>query len=124
MTLNEIKSYCLSKNGVKINFPFDETTLTFTVGEKIFLLTDIGAKELRLNLKCNPELSLFLRDEFKGIIPGYHMNKKHWNTVYLNSDVPGEKIYELIDHSYILVFNGLTKKQKEFLNLFNPLEEK
>lgn len=124
MNLNDLKSYCLNKTGAKINFPFDENFLTFIVGEKIFLLTDINSKDLRINLKCNPAISEFLREEYSGIIPGYHMNKKHWNTVYINSDVPQEKIYELIDHSYTLVFNKLTKKQKEYLNLFNVSEEK
>lgn len=118
MTLEDIKSYCLKKSGAKINFPFDEKILTFTVGEKIFLLTDISSKELRVNLKCNPELAIFLRENYKAVIPGYHMNKKHWNTVYLNNDLELKKVYELIDHSYQLVFGSLTKKEKEKIELF------
>ena len=117
MTLEELKNYCLSKKAAKINFPFDETTMTFIVGEKIFGLIDISSKDLRINLKCNPQLALLLREDFEGIIPGYHMNKTHWNTIYLNKDVPDVKIKELIDHSYALVFTKLTKKIKETINL-------
>ncbi|MBP6409304.1 MAG: MmcQ/YjbR family DNA-binding protein [Fusobacteriaceae bacterium] len=117
MTLEELKNYCLSKKAAKINFPFDETTMTFIVGEKIFGLIDISSKDLRINLKCNPQLALLLREDFEGIIPGYHMNKTHWNTIYLNKDVPDVKIKELIDHSYALVFAKLTKKIRENINL-------
>lgn len=115
MNLEDIKKYCLEKLGTSINFPFDEKTMTFILGGKMFLLTDISTKELRINLKCNPDLAIFLRENYKSIIPGYHMNKKHWNTIYLNKEVPDEKIYELIDHSYNLVFESLTKKEKIFV---------
>ena len=118
MNLEDIKNYCLKKEGTKINFPFDDKTLTFIVGGKMFLLTDINAQELKINLKCNPDLALFLRENYEAVIPGYHMNKKHWNTVCLGKDLPSEKIYELIDHSYELVFGSLTKKEKEKIKLF------
>lgn len=123
MNLEDIKNYCLNKNGAAINFPFDETTMTFVVGEKIFLLTDIKAEELRINLKCSPDLAIFLRENFEGIIPGYHMNKKHWNTLYINKDVPDEKILELIDHSYDLVFKSLTKKVREAITFKHGILE-
>jgi len=124
MTLNDLKDYCMKKPGAFINFPFDETTMTITVGKKIFFLTDVSSNDLRINLKCNPFIAQDLREEYKGIIPGYHMNKKHWNTVYIKSDVPKEKILELIDHSYTLVFNSLTKKEREHINLFYNSEGK
>lgn len=124
MTLNDLKEYCMKKPGASINFPFDETTMTITVGKKIFFLTDVSSNDLRINLKCNPFIAQDLREEYKGIIPGYHMNKKHWNTVYIKSDVPKEKILELIDHSYTLVFNSLTKKEREHINLFYNSEGK
>lgn len=126
MTFDEIKNYCLMKNGATINFPFDETTMTITVGKKIFLLTDINSEftDLRINLKCNPFIAEDLRVMYQGVIPGYRMNKKHWNTVYVNKDVPEDKVKELIDHSYTLVFNSLTKKQREHIELLHTSEEK
>lgn len=124
MTLKDLKEYCLEKPGASVNFPFDEKTMTINVGKKMFFLTDISANDLRVNLKCNPFVAEDLRAEFIGIIPGYHMNKKHWNTVYVNNDVPKEKILELIDHSYTLVYNSLTKKEREHITLFHTSEEK
>lgn len=126
MTFEEIKNYSLLKNGATIDFPFDETTMTITVGKKIFLLSDINSDfmDLRINLKCNPFIAEDLRLEYNGVIPGYHMNKKHWNTVYVNKDVPEIKVKELIDHSYTLVFNSLTKKQREHIDLIHASEAK
>lgn len=119
MEINQLKDYCLNKKGTYVNFPFDETTMTIRVGEKMFALIDISAKDLRVNLKCNPMLAELLRLDYVGIIPGHHMNKKHWNTVYLNKDVPEDKIFEFIDHSYTLVFNSLTKKVRESIELIS-----
>ena len=118
MNLEDIKNYCLKKEGARINFPFDDKTLTFIVGGKMFLLTDINSQEPKINLKCNPELAILLRENYTAVSPGYHMNKKHWNTICLNKDLPSEKIYELINHSYELVFGSLTKKEKEKIKLF------
>lgn len=84
MTLNNVRKYCLNKNGTKECFPFDDTTLVFKVGNKMFCLFGIENKNPAINLKCDPEEALFLREKYPGeIIPGYHMNKKHWNTVNL-----------------------------------------
>lgn len=105
------RTYCLSKPGTSEDTPFDENTLCFKVGGKIFALTDIDIFE-SVNLKCNPERAIELREIYYGITPGYHMNKKHWNTILFDGSVPDKLILELVDHSYELVFQGLPKKQQ------------
>ncbi len=114
MDIETYRDYCLQKKGVTEDFPFDNKTLVFKVMGKLFALTDIELFK-SVNLKCDPLYALELRVDFSGIIPGYHMNKKHWNTVQMNEDVPDQKIKELIDLSYDLVAKGLTKKLKEEL---------
>ena len=104
----------MSKPNVTFDYPFDEKVRVYRIGEKIFALTEDTAP-LRVNLKCDPIYSLELRSLYKGISGGYHMNKKHWNTVNLDADVDMETIKELIDHSFDLVFNSLTKKKLEGL---------
>ncbi len=114
MNIEEFRIYCLNKKGVEESLPFSPTTLVFKVGNKMFTLTDLDSFNF-INLKCDPERSVQLREEFNGIKPGYHMSKKHWNSVYLNTDISDEKILELIDHSYELVVKSLTKKVRETL---------
>ncbi|MEY4571738.1 MAG: hypothetical protein RLZ10_949 [Bacteroidota bacterium] len=109
MNLEIIRDYCLNKIYTEESFPFDNQTLVFKVGGKIYALIDIEEPE-GLNVKCNPEKAIELREKYQGIIPGFHMNKKHWNTIKLMSDVPDKLIYECIDHSYELVFNALPKR--------------
>ena len=110
------RDYCLAKPGVEEGFPFGEQTLVLKVMGKMFALASLTNTWFSCNLKCNPERSLELREEYESIIPGYHMNKKHWNTVsYEFSDLPEKLITELIDHSYDLVVSSLTKKLKEDL---------
>lgn len=106
------RTYCLLKKGVSEEFPFDETTLTFKVIGKMFALTSLNEADFRINLKCDPEWALELRDTYDSILPGYHMNKKHWNTVLVNYNLPNELLKKMIDHSYDLVVKGLTKKQQ------------
>jgi len=113
LNLEDIRTYCNARKGVTENFPFDFSTLVLKVGSKIFLLTDIDADVLRLNLKCDPALALYLRSQYPQITPGYHMNKKHWNTVIVDGHIPDDEIYRLIDHSYELVFTGLKKSERE-----------
>jgi len=118
MYLNNVESfrdYCLSKPGTTEEFPFDEVTLVFKVMGKMFSATNLKNEEFRVNLKCNPEYAIQLREEYENIHPGYHMNKKHWNSVYINEAISGELIKELIDHSYDLVVKGLKKADKEVL---------
>ena len=117
MNIEEVRTYCLRKNGVEESFPFDNETLVFKVGGKMFLLTSLVSPEFRINLKTAPEKSLLLREEYPQITPGFHMNKKHWNTVLIDGKLSEKLIYGLIDESYDLVFNSLSKKkQKELLS--------
>lgn len=108
MTIDFFCDYCLAKRGTSSDTPFDENTLCFRVGGKIFALIDIDLFE-SVNLKCDPERAVELREEHEGIHPGYHMSKKHWNTIVFNR-VPDPLILELIDHSYELVFKNLPLK--------------
>ncbi|GIZ07283.1 MmcQ/YjbR family DNA-binding protein [Flavobacterium sp. UMI-01] len=115
MNLETYYEYCLSKKGVTEHFPFDEDTLVFKVGEKMFALSSLKQWEMgnpSVNLKCNPERALELRAEYDAVQPGYHMSKIHWNTIAINQDVDDSLIKELIDHSYDLVFKSLTKKKQ------------
>ena len=112
MNLEDIRKYCLNKKGTKEDFPFDEETLVFKVGSKMYGLTNIKSNVLSLNLKCDPVMSLDLRKEYSSIRPGYHMNKRHWNTVVVDGSLPEEQIYFLIDMSYDLVYKGLKKSEK------------
>jgi predicted DNA-binding protein (MmcQ/YjbR family) len=113
MNLETFYEYCLSKKGVTEHFPFDEDTLVFKVGGKMFALTSLLQWEKgspSVNLKCDPERAEELRAQFDDIIPGWHMSKIHWNTVAVNKVVSDSMIKELISHSYELVFKSLTKK--------------
>jgi predicted DNA-binding protein (MmcQ/YjbR family) len=114
--LETLKSYCLRKKGVVEDFPFDAETLVFKVGSKMFALTNLNKTPLQLNLKCDPFTAEELRNEFPSITPGYHMNKKHWNTVVLDGTLDDGKIYWMIDMSYNLVFNSLRKIDRERIN--------
>ena len=111
-----MRKYCLQKSGVKEDFPFDEKTLVMKVGNKIFALFG-SEKPLRINLKCDPLTAIGLREKYKSIIPGYHMSKKHWNTVIIDSSIPDKEILGMIDDSYNLVVNGLKKSEREKLTL-------
>lgn len=116
MNLEEFRAYCLQKKGVEEGMPFGDNVLVFKVMGKLFALTDIDQFE-SVNLKCDPEYAVTLREEYDGsIIPGYHMNKKHWNTVMVNSDVSDQLLLRLTDESYELVVKGLTKKARATLH--------
>ncbi|HYD91877.1 MAG TPA: MmcQ/YjbR family DNA-binding protein [Flavobacterium sp.] len=120
MDIQSFYEYCLAKKGVTEHFPFDEDTLVFKVGGKMFALSSLTEWEKNtpsINLKCDPDRALELRAQYDGINAGYHMSKVHWNTVAVNGDVPLSLLKELIDHSYDLVFKSLTKKlQSEIIN--------
>ena len=109
-----IRNYCLNKKCVTEGFPFGEDVLVFNVLSKIFCLC-YRNQPMTINLKCSPDKAIELREKFEAVIPGYHMNKKHWNTVDLNGGIPDNMIFDWIDHSYNLVAEGLTKKEKERL---------
>ena len=116
MNIEEFRNYCLSKKGVTENFPFDEATLVFKVMNKIFALTNLKNIELSVNLKCNPDWAIELREAHPEVQPGYHMNKKHWNTVAFEESLNDDFLEKLIDHSYDLVVAKLKKADREFLN--------
>ncbi|UGU17446.1 MmcQ/YjbR family DNA-binding protein [Sinomicrobium kalidii] len=119
MNIDELRNYCLNKKGATEDAPFGEDTIVFKVMGKMFALTSLNkweAGDRSVNLKCDPERLNELRAEYDSIQPGYHMNKRHWNTVDIgNGELPPELIRELIDHSYDLVVKGLTKRQQENL---------
>lgn len=106
MDLEELRLYCLEKKGVTEGFPFGEDPLVFKVGGKMFALLNLVG-ELRLNLKCDPERAIDLRERYQEVIPGYHMSKKHWNTIKIRTGLSSLLIKEWIDHSYELVFLSL-----------------
>lgn len=102
MNIEQFREYCLKMNAVTEDFPFDNTTLVFRVGNKIFALMNVDHFEY-VNLKCEPARAIDLREQYSGIRPGYHMNKQHWNSVYAGQDVPDQLFYELALHSYELI---------------------
>nr|MBI1231290.1 MmcQ/YjbR family DNA-binding protein [Cytophagales bacterium] len=109
MEILTFRNYCLAKKGVTEDTPFDPDTLCFRVGGKIFAIVDILAFE-SVNLKCDPEYAVELRETYPGVSPGYHMNKKHWNTVTFDGSIADTKILEWVDYSYELVLRSLPKK--------------
>ena len=118
MDIQQLYEFCLSKKGVTEHFPFDEDTLVFKVGGKMFCLTSLKDWENgtpSLNLKCDPEKAEELRVTYNAVKPGYHMSKIHWNTIDFNGDVSDKLMCQFINHSYELVFKSLTKKIKEEL---------
>lgn len=118
MDLDHLREYCLSKPHVTEGFPFNEDALVFKVGSKMFCLTNINLC-VNMNLKCDPEKSAELREEHEEITPGFHMNKKHWNTVSLMGNLSNQLLEELVDDSYNLVVQSMTKKERISLNFDN-----
>ena len=114
MNIELLRDYCLSKKGATECLPFDETTLVFKVMDKMFALTSLSGS-LKVSLKCDPEIAVTLREEYSYIIAAFHMHKKHWNTIHIDESVSEKFVYKWIDHSYDLVVNGLTVKQKLLL---------
>ncbi|PYJ50622.1 MAG: MmcQ-like protein [Verrucomicrobia bacterium] len=112
MDLEEFREYCLAKGGVTEGTPFGETVLVFKVAGKIFALAALDEIPATVNLKCDPDVALELRDRYEQIQPGYHMNKKHWNTVEISSGVPEAELRKMIDHSYDLIVKSLPKAAK------------
>jgi predicted DNA-binding protein (MmcQ/YjbR family) len=115
MHIETLREYCLSKKAVTEDFPFGETTLVFRVKEKIFLLIALDTDPLQFNAKCDPEKAVELREEYDAVKPGYHMNKKHWNTIIIDGSIPSKLIKEMIDDSYNLIVQSLPKKVRDDL---------
>ncbi len=109
MNIEELRDYCLQKPGATEGFPFGEDTLVFKIAEKLFLLTNLQTGD-RFNVKCDPEHAIELRERYSEVQPGYHMNKKMWNTVHMNGSLTRKQLCEMVTHSYGLVFNSLPKK--------------
>lgn len=103
MNIEWLRDYCLSKPGAEETLPFGPDTLVFKVGGKAFLLTGLDEEQLKFNVKCDPAKAIELREEFPCVLPGWHMNKKHWNTIVVDGSVSARQLKEWIDHSYDLV---------------------
>jgi predicted DNA-binding protein (MmcQ/YjbR family) len=112
MDLELFREYCLAKPGAKEDMPFGEGVLVFKIGGKMFALASLDEIPVTVNLKCDPDLALELRDRYEQVGPGYHMNKKHWNTVEIDSGVPAAELRRMIDHSYELVVKNLPKSKR------------
>ncbi len=105
MNIEILREYCISKKNVTESFPFGEDTLVFKVAGRIFALVNLEG-DLSINLKCDPALALELRERYSSVVPGYHMNKKHWNTLNIDGSIPDKGIFHWIDHSYDLVMKN------------------
>ncbi|PXY22450.1 MmcQ/YjbR family DNA-binding protein [Prauserella muralis] len=116
MTPQQLRAACLAFTGAREEFPFDESNSVFKVAGKIFAIAPLGGEPLRVSLKCEPELAVQLRATHPAITPGYHLNKRHWNTVVLDGSVPDELVRDMIEDSYDLVVARLPKAQRERLH--------
>jgi predicted DNA-binding protein (MmcQ/YjbR family) len=116
MNIEDLREYCLSKKGTEETFPFDAETLVFKVMGKAFLLCGINEVPVAFNVKCDPAIAIELRERHSCVSPGYHMNKKHWNTVTAEGSASLKLLHEWIDHSYDQVVKGLTKAQQKELH--------
>lgn len=112
MDIESLRAYCLDKKGATESMPFGDKTLVFKVMNKMFALASLDTVPLRINLKCDPDKAVELREAHDQVQPGYHMNKQHWNTVILDGGLPQPFVHELIDHSFDLIIQGLPKKVK------------
>jgi len=115
MNIESYRNHCLSKRGVTEEFPFDESALVFKVAGKMFSITNVD-NFVSFNVKCDPEHAIELRECYAAVLPGYHMNKKHWNTILVDGTVPDDTLASWIDDSYDLVVDKLPKRLKEELN--------
>ncbi len=115
MNIEELRAYCISKKAVEECLPFGPETLVFKVMGKVFLLTGLDSSPLQFNVKCNPEKAIELREKYPCVQPGYHMNKKHWNTIIVDGSVSKKQLHEWITDSYNLVITGLPKTQQKNL---------
>jgi predicted DNA-binding protein (MmcQ/YjbR family) len=112
MNVETIREYCLSKKNAEETFPFGPDTIVFKVGGKAFLLMGLDGDSLQFNVKCDPDLATELRERYPAVLPGYHMNKKHWNTIVVDGSIPKKLLFEWIDHSYELVVPPKRKTKK------------
>jgi predicted DNA-binding protein (MmcQ/YjbR family) len=113
MNIEDFRAYCLAKPNATEGTPFGEDNVVFKVRGKMFALASLDEVPPRVNLKCDPERALDLRDRYEEVTPGYHMNKKHWNTIELSGGVPAAELRGMIDHSYELVVASLPKNRRK-----------
>lgn len=114
MDIDVIRDFCLSKKGrVSEDMPFGEDTIVFRIGGKIFLLMRLMTRPLSINLKCDPQRAIELRERYESVLPGYHINKKYWNTVILDGRIPSKEVFSMIDHSYDEVAKVATNKSRK-----------
>ena len=111
----ELRDRVLSFAGAEETFPFGPETSVFKVGGKMFALTQLGAQSLRVSLKCEPELAVALREAHPAVLPGYHLNKRHWNTVIIDGSLPKQMVEEMIEDSYDLVVSKLPASRRSGL---------
>lgn len=116
MKFESLREYLLEKKGAYEDFPFGPSAIVFKVMGKMFALVPLDETPPRINLKCDPELALHLREAYGAVLPGYHMNKRHWNTIVLDGSIPDEDLMSMIDDSYSLVKMGLKKADRLKLN--------
>jgi predicted DNA-binding protein (MmcQ/YjbR family) len=109
MDIEQLRDYCLTKPFTEEGFPFGPETLVFKVNGKLYLLTSLDTPQLQFNVKCDPSLAEELREQYPCVIPGFHMNKKHWNTIIVDGSVSNQHLKEWIDHSYELVLKSKKK---------------
>jgi predicted DNA-binding protein (MmcQ/YjbR family) len=116
MKAAELKACCLGLPGAVEEFPFDASNSVFKVAGKMFALSPLGGRPLRVSLKCDPDLAVQLRVQYPAITAGYHLNKRHWNTVLLDGSLPDQLIREMVEDSYDLVVAGLPRRRQEQLH--------
>jgi predicted DNA-binding protein (MmcQ/YjbR family) len=112
LNIEQLREYCLAKKDASEEFPFGDSTLVFKVGGKVFLLAGLDQSPVQFNVKCDPDKAIEWREQYPSVIPGYHMNKKHWNTVIVDGSIPAKQVRQMIDDSYTLVVNSLPKKKR------------
>lgn len=117
MYIDELREYCISKKGVEECLPFGPETLVFKVMGKMFLLAGLDTQPVQFNVKCNPEKAIELRENYSCVLPGYHMDKKHWNTIICDGSVNDKLLKQWVDDSYNLIVESLPKKLKQNLTL-------
>jgi predicted DNA-binding protein (MmcQ/YjbR family) len=118
LNVEQLRDYCLQKSGVTEGLPFGNDTLVFKAGNKIFLLVSLETGN-RFNVKCDPELAIELREQHSEVIPGFHMNKVHWNTVYMDGNLSEKQLRDMVDHSYNLIVKSLPKNIQTEINNSN-----
>lgn len=116
MNIEDLRTFCLSLPYAEERFPFDDTTLVFCIGGRMFALVDLARAD-RVNLKCEPDVAVEWRERYEGVVAGWHMNKKHWNTVCLQADVPTIVLREMIEKSYRLVYDKLPRRDRDAMPL-------